>query len=325
MISANKNIEISVLMAVYNGEEFVKKAIISILKQTYKNFELIIVNDGSTDSTNKIILSFADSRIKLINNKKNIGLARSLNKGARAASGKYIARIDADDFSSKERLEIQYKFLEKNKDIGIVGSWANIYKTPHSLKYATTHEEIKAEMLFNNPIVHSSVFIRSELLKVHLYDPRFVVAQDYELWARLLDKTKFANVPIIMIYRLEHGENLTNKKTILKNDVTEVQRRLLSKIGINATLEELDLHAKLFMGNRILTDTDIPKVNMWISSIMRANNKTHYFASIYLYKKIIVYLLVKTCTSNLSFMSKFKLVATLAVFSLRYIFLCLSF
>src|SRR3990170_6306785 len=104
------NPEITVLMSVYNGERFLREAIESILNQTYRDFEFLIINDGSTDSSREIILSYNDPRIRLIDNELNIGLTRSLNKGLRLARGKYIARQDADDISFRKRLEKQVAF-----------------------------------------------------------------------------------------------------------------------------------------------------------------------------------------------------------------------
>ena len=114
--------QISVIMAVYNGEKFLEEAIGSILKQTFLNFEFIIIDDGSEDTSLKIIKNFKDKRISILENNKNIGLSASLNKGIKLSKGKYIARMDADDISLPERLEKQYNFMERNPNIGIVGT-----------------------------------------------------------------------------------------------------------------------------------------------------------------------------------------------------------
>jgi glycosyltransferase involved in cell wall biosynthesis len=123
MRDANTNPLVTVLMPVYNGEEFLHEAIESILKQTYLNFELLIINDGSTDSSENIILSYPDTRIRYIKNESNIKLIATLNNGFALAQGKYIVRMDADDYSVKERLQKQVAFMEANPEVTLAGSW----------------------------------------------------------------------------------------------------------------------------------------------------------------------------------------------------------
>src|SRR6185295_3491651 len=115
--------QVSVLMSVYNGEKYLKEAMESILNQSFPDFEFLIFNDSSTDSGREIILSFNDPRIVLVDNEKNIGLTKSLNKGLSLAKGKYIARMDADDISDAGRLNEQVNYMEKNSDVAVCGSW----------------------------------------------------------------------------------------------------------------------------------------------------------------------------------------------------------
>ena len=121
-----KNPKVAVLMSVYNGEKYLREAINSILSQTFNDFEFLIINDGSTDGTADILKSYTDSRIKIINNEKNIGLTKSLNKGLKIAKGEYIARQDADDISMPERLKEEVAFLEIHKDYAVVGTFVKI-------------------------------------------------------------------------------------------------------------------------------------------------------------------------------------------------------
>ena len=117
---------VTVLMSVYNGEKYLERAIKSILNQTFKDFEFLIINDGSTDNSVKIIQSFNDLRLRLIHNESNIGLIKTLNKGLKLSNGKYIARMDCDDISLPKRLSIQASFMEKYPEIGVCGSWVKI-------------------------------------------------------------------------------------------------------------------------------------------------------------------------------------------------------
>ncbi|HKQ33129.1 MAG TPA: glycosyltransferase family A protein, partial [Thermodesulfobacteriota bacterium] len=115
--------KVTVLMTVYNGEKFLNEAIDGILNQTFRDFEFLIINDGSTDGSREIIKSYKDPRINLVDNESNIGLTASLNRGLSLAGGEYIARQDADDISLPERLEKQISILERNPDIALLGSW----------------------------------------------------------------------------------------------------------------------------------------------------------------------------------------------------------
>ena len=183
----NDKIKISVLMSTYNGKIYLKDCMNSILKQTHKKFEFIIIEDGSKDKSLNIIKSFNDKRIKLIINKKNIGLSKSLNKGLKIATGKYIARIDADDISKKNRLKYQLDYLEKNKDIGVLGTdiviineekktlnflnFFKIFNQKFNLKLLfykqkpDTHERCLWFLLFKNCFYHSTVMFRKNLIK----------------------------------------------------------------------------------------------------------------------------------------------------------------
>lgn len=187
-------------MPAHNAERFIDDAIKSILGQTISDLEFIIINDGSTDRTEDIILSYQDSRIIYIRNDKNRGLSYSFNKGIEVAQGKYLARMDADDISSPERLEIQSLYLKKNPSIDIVGSSIvtidenNNQMTTH--KRSSSHKCIKFSSLFSTPMYHPTVMGRLEIFKSHHFNESFSNSEDYELWSRLLfsTKTRFANI-----------------------------------------------------------------------------------------------------------------------------------
>jgi len=207
---------VSVVMAVYNGEPFVRKTIESVLLQTYSNFEFIIINDGSKDSSLDTIASFKDPRIRCIS-RKNKGLTPSLNEGLRAAQGTYIARIDADDIALPSRLETQVAFLETHPHIGLLGTWAYIidengnkkgmYTLPHA------HKKIQRMMFWHNPFIHPSVmFPRAILDTVGFYNENFRYAQDYEYWSRIIKKYEVANLgEPLLLYRV-FSESMTRAK-----------------------------------------------------------------------------------------------------------------
>jgi len=192
------NPKISVVMAVYNGEKYLKEAIESVLRQTYQDFEFIIVDDASNDKTSVILESFDDPRIKFIKNPENLGLTKSLNKGIKAAKGKYIARMDADDISLPHRFERQVEFLERNPDHAVVGSsYYQIHDSGKicSLIHVLTDDlEIREGLRKQNWFGHGSVMIwKDAFLKVGGYDEKYKFAQDYDLWLRMAEVYRLAN------------------------------------------------------------------------------------------------------------------------------------
>lgn len=207
-MSDTQNPVISVVLPVYNGGKYLEAAIDSILSQTYENFEVIAINDGSTDDSTSIIQSFADNRIKFFD-QKNMGLAATLNRAIRLANGRYIARQDADDLSLPTRFEKQVAFLEANPAYGMVGTWATIWEETRETDRAHRHPPddltLKFDLLFDNPFVHSSVMIAKRVIDtVGLYatDESRQPPEDYELWSRIARRFKVANIPeILQIYR----------------------------------------------------------------------------------------------------------------------------
>ena len=155
------SLKVSVLMSVYNGDRYLREAIDSILNQTLDNFEFIIIDDGSTDASNQIIKSYRDPRLKMVKNKENIGLTKSLNIGIGLCCGEYIARMDADDISLPKRLEIQYKFMDDHPEVGICGTLnRGIENNKVGIsKYPEDHDSIYCMLLFQNVFDHSTLMM----------------------------------------------------------------------------------------------------------------------------------------------------------------------
>ncbi len=199
---------VSVILPVYNGVEYLSESIESILGQTFSDFELIIIDDGSTDNPSAIIESFCDHRIRLYAH-ENEGLAWTLNRGVALARGSYIARQDQDDISLSTRLEKQVDFLQANPEVGMVGTWAGIWSGSKPGKRAHRHPKdnqlLQFELLFDNPFVHSSMMLRRSVFDcVGLYttDKERQPPEDYELWSRVARKFNVANLPeALVVYR----------------------------------------------------------------------------------------------------------------------------
>lgn len=212
---------VSVIMPVYNGEKYLNEAIDSILNQTYTDFEFIILNDGSTDKTEEIILSYDDLRIVYVKNEENLQIVKTLNKGIALAKGKYIARMDADDISLPERFEKQMTFMKNNPDIDVCGTWMKTigYKKDYLINYPISHNEIKSFMFFNSPMSHPTIFTKKSFYDEYQYSDEFNKVEDYHLWFRAVNTHIFANIPqVLFLYRLHN-----NMTTIEHNDV-QVQK-----------------------------------------------------------------------------------------------------
>lgn len=189
---------VSVVMSFYNAENYVGEAVSSILAQTFSDFEFIIIDDGSADGGNGIVRSFRDDRIVLVENGRNTGLTRSLNKGLQLAKGEYIARLDADDVALPERLEKQVQFLDTHPDVGLVGcAVEHIDPQGRTLGFQRVYrEELDKLLTYHNWFHHSATAFRRVCLdRVGFYREAFRYAQDYDLWLRILEQYGVACMP----------------------------------------------------------------------------------------------------------------------------------
>jgi glycosyltransferase involved in cell wall biosynthesis len=222
------NVGISVVLAVYNGEKYLREAIDSILAQTFTDYEFVIINDGSTDATSPIILSYSDPRIVYIENETNKGLIYSLNKGVSISRGKYIARMDADDIALPQRFQIQFDWLEAYPEIGICGSnieaFFNTKRKSIIIRFPKTDELIRVYTFFQSPFSHPSVMMKREILvKNELsYPTQYLHAEDYALWIELLKYTKAYNIPWVLLRYRIHDESVTANTIEDQNFVNSV-------------------------------------------------------------------------------------------------------
>ena len=208
------DILVSVVMPVYNGALYLKEAIDSILSQTHKNLELIIINDGSTDDTEDIILSYEDSRIHYIVNEKNSGICVTLNKGLDVAQGKYIARMDCDDISVPERLQKQVEYMEQHPNIGIIGSDIIVFGEGIQERLFTFEHDMnccKAGLLFFTCFAHPVVMIRKSILDEYnlRYDDEYRGLEDFELWYRISQYADLVNLPTPLLHYRKHKSQET--------------------------------------------------------------------------------------------------------------------
>lgn len=204
---------VSVLMPVYNSQLYLKDAIESILNQSFGNFEFIIVNDGSTDDSSKIVASFSDTRIRYFSFDNNQGVVKALNFGLDKAQGKYIARMDSDDVADPRRLEKQFQYMEVNPKCVVCGSRFTFLGTNQVVNLPITDAEIKLKMLSATPICHPSVFVRRDTLTCHnLYYRSRTHCEDLDLWVRMSQFGQFYNLDESLLYYRIHGSNISLKK-----------------------------------------------------------------------------------------------------------------
>lgn len=278
-----KNIpKISLIMSVYNGEDYLAETIDSVLNQTFNDWEIIIINDCSTDKTSEILAEYAsiDSRIKVHTNEINLRLPASLNKALSLAEGKYIARMDADDICMPDRLQKQYDFMEANPEVDLSScrflTLKNGVYSSGGCGGKDDDESIKALLLVTNPILHPGIIARADAIKSLGYDKNFTCTEDMELWTRFVLSNKKIEIlsEYLMIYRL-HDKQIT--ETTLdkqRNEVIKIQKNYFAKLlkPMNEEQEKFYINGIYFRKNTNILE--FIAFYRWAKSI---NNKTKSF------------------------------------------------
>lgn len=277
--------EISVVMPAYNASRYIHEAIESILNQSFEDFEFIIIDDASEDNTSEIIKSYKDSRIVFLQNQKNLGVARTLNRGIDGAKGRYIVRMDADDISVPRRMERQLGFMEVHPEIGISGGWVQLFGIgpPSKARVPTDPQEIYAYMLFETPMWHVTAIMRRELLEKYQlrYDPTFSRSEDYDLWRRAIQHFHIANIAEVLVRVREHGGSATraNWDEVTAQSET-IQGRLLECSGFSPSSEDITFHHRVGRGYRMSSRQEIDKADAWLRKLCNANMESKIIADI---------------------------------------------
>lgn len=299
----NTNPTISVLMPMYNTEAYLGLAIASILNQSYQDFELLILNDGSTDKSLEIALSYQDKRIRVLENEGNLGLIYTRNHLISEAKGDFLAWLDSDDIAVATRLEEQYNFLQKNPNIALVASWATIIDsngqpTGEFRKSYIKDEYLQALLLFVNYIVQSSVMMRKSCLPKILYQLPF--SEDYDLWVRIAAQHPIAILPNCLVnYRVHQTNTSTGEHAEAMHDnVKVIHQAQLIRLGIQANEDDLLFHHQLGFGNPQMVDLAfINRTNEWLKRLANQNEQTGIYQ-----RKALTFILAhrwtKICTTN---------------------------
>lgn len=282
---------VSVIMPVFNSEKYLDEAILSILNQTYSNFEFIIINDGSTDNSLDIIKRFAvqDKRINYIS-RENRGLVFSLNEGISYSKGKYIVRMDSDDISLPTRIEKQVNLMEKNPHIGVCGtsveSFDNNLNKRLSLK-KTNSSYLKAQLVFSPCFAHPSVIIRKSLLLDNniRYDESFKNIEDYDLWAKVSDLADFSNIREVLLRYRVLETSITRTANNDRAQRYQTSKRIfdyfLKDLNLNNSSIESEIHFQLSSNTWLRnTSLNLNDVSTYLNKIETANEKYNKFSKI---------------------------------------------
>jgi glycosyltransferase involved in cell wall biosynthesis len=252
---------ISVIMPVYNAAKYLHESMSSILNQTFPDFELIIVNDGSTDDSRSVVMEFKDPRIQFFDNDINQGTAIVSNQGLAAAKGKYIALMDADDVAHPDRFEKQFQFLERNVKVGILGS-ASVYSNTNSIQYySLADQQLRMDMFFFYPFRNPTLMLRSDVIRKFAltFDPAFKYTLDYEFVSRLIAYTEAANLnDALLTYRVHTDQVSTVRRPLFLEHEDKVGLRMLAYLGIVLDEKEAEVYLRLRRG--LVTPEQFDKV-----------------------------------------------------------------
>lgn len=240
---------ITVLMTVYNGRAYLAEAIDSILGQTHRDFELLIINDGSTDDSLALLQSYDDPRIRVVDQQPNRGIHTTLNRGLREARGRYLAIMDQDDISAPRRLELQFARMEAQPSLSLCGCAIETFGDRTLAPWVRHFEPdaLKTALLFENPICHPSIMMRRSILAANgLEYPNIPYAEEYSLWVSLSRVSSIANLPEPLLRYRTHPQQVSRRRNDIQCDsMNRVLLDQLSHLGVAASAQDLIVHKML--------------------------------------------------------------------------------
>lgn len=270
-------------MPVYNGERYLREAIDSVLGQDFSDYELLIINDASTDASAEIIRTYQDPRIRLIQNSKNLGLTGVRNVGLSEAVGEYLAWLDCDDVSASTRLAEQVEFLDTHKSVALCGSWVRTIgdKMGDMWRYPTEADVLRSRMLFDDPVATSAAMVRREvLMRFGLrFDDGYPLAEDYDLWERVSQFGEVSNIPKVLTFYRVHADQISSINALRVGcAVWKIQERQLMKLGILPSEAERELHTTVGVKFHFLGDRNFVKAcKNWLQRLSDANACTKIY------------------------------------------------
>jgi glycosyltransferase involved in cell wall biosynthesis len=273
--------KITVILPVYNCELYIQTAVESVLNQTFTDFELLIIDDASTDTTVSIIKKIDDSRIQLIQKPVNSGYTNSLNSGLQLAKGEYIARMDGDDISYPERFAKQIAYLETHPEVVVCGTTYKIVGNEKRITLPEHHEAIKIGLLWGNCILHPSVMIRKKVVDDFsiLYDTSKEPAEDYALWVRMLSLGNFYNLQEVLLEYRVYVNQVSRKRAEeqKKNDIA-TKFQLLQYLEVQWNDSESEFLERQFGKTEVVSFQDL-MIFKQIQKKLKLANTSGFFES----------------------------------------------
>jgi glycosyltransferase involved in cell wall biosynthesis len=273
--------KVTVLMPTYNVAPYVKEAVESVLRQTYSGFDLLVIDDCSTDGTLDVVRSINDSRIRIVQNEYNLGLADNLNRGLGMIHTEYVARMDGDDIAEPDWLEKEVSVLDNNPEIGVCGGCAQRFGTSDSLVILPeSHEECKVNMLFSCstlvPVYRHELYSKYGLRYSHEAFP----AEDYRFWADCIKVTRFHNVQKVLFhYRMHETQICTSLKDAQIGKTNEVRRVMLEWLDAEMNEEDKQYFLTSFIAGEIHDRETLTEQKQFAEKLLRLNQKQKHFDS----------------------------------------------
>lgn len=266
---------VSVVMTTYNAAPYLPASLASLQRQTCDDFELVVVDDGSTDGSGPLLerVARADRRVRL-HRGPHRGLAAARNAGLDAAAGRYVAIADADDVYLPRRLADQVAFLEANPDVDVCGSAARLFgTTTGTRRFPADDARIRALLLFEPSLVDPSTMARRAVLAREglRYDPSFAIAVDYDLWLRAAGRARFANLPQVLVRYRQHPAQLTSRRRQMRDETDRVRLDALRRLAVAPTDAERALHGRLATWDTEYAREDLERADAWLCRLRDAN------------------------------------------------------
>lgn len=314
---------VTVLVPTFNVDKYIKDCFDSIFNQTFQNFNVLVIDDASTDDTIKIIESFESSRIEIVKKKNTKGLIDSLNIGFKMVKSKYIARVDADDINHLSRFQKQFNFLEMNPTIAACGCWLQSFgNNNHIFKHKETHDEIMCSMFFTAPMSLGATMLRKEAYENVKFNFNKLHVEDYDFWARTGFYNKMHNLQEVLYYYRVHSEQVCSKyrDIQLKNKI-KVRLYIWKKLEYDQKMFTDHFLIKMLMSYEEFTIDEFRLLKEW-SHQMLENNKTFNLFQHGLLKNtlegLISEVLFYTFIKNRRIISRFKRFELLSIVSLKW-------
>lgn len=281
--------KVTVVIPVYNREKYVTDAIESILTQQFTDFELLLIDDGSTDRSVEIMRSYtADPRVHVMCHESNLGIPKARHTGLALAQGTYLAMLDSDDIAHPARLNMQVDFLDRHPDYALVGTWTggmNAEGRPlRKLRLLPVSPgEVRSRLLFQCCPAQSSIMARTSILQEYGYREHYTVSSDFDLWVRLAKRYKLGNLPVVLVRSRMHGDRITHEKAqLVKEACLQIISPQLTDLGVTFSPTDLDRHFLLLRMTKRRFIPDRAYLNWseaWLRELQAANAHTPLYPS----------------------------------------------